>query len=196
LWNLGLGRTRLQALGLRLGADVPVFVFGHSAFAEGVGERLHAVTLPPAWYLVLVPPVAVPTAAVFSDPELTRNSDPIKIPGFSAGGESAGRPGTAGSGSIGFDAFGLAAHGVGRNDLEPVVCRRYPVVAEHLRWLRQFAPAAMSGSGACVFAAFAGEAAARGMLEQLPEGMHGFVARGVDRHPLLDLATNAADAES
>ena len=181
LWQLRLGRERLQGLGLRLGADVPVFVYGHTAFAEGIGERLWAVALPPVWYLVLLPPVSVPTAAVFSDPELTRNSDPIKILGFSAGGAGARR-----ASAVGFDAFGLGPSGVGRNDLEPVVCRRYPEVAEHLRWLRQFAPAAMSGSGACVFAAFADEAAARGTLDRLPAGMQGFVARGVDRHPLLD----------
>jgi 4-diphosphocytidyl-2-C-methyl-D-erythritol kinase len=183
VWNLGLGRQRLQSLGLRLGADVPVFVFGHSAFAEGVGEQLRALRLPPVWYLVLVPPVSVPTATVFSDPELTRNSDPIKILGFSAAGQGAEADCVAG-----FDALGLDPLGVGRNDLEPVVCRRYPVVAQHLRWLRQFAPAGMSGSGACVFGAFADEASALAIHQRLPSGMHGFVARGVDRHPLLDWA--------
>jgi 4-diphosphocytidyl-2-C-methyl-D-erythritol kinase len=176
LWNLGLAREPLQALGLRLGADVPVFVFGRSAFAEGIGERLQPVELPSAWYLVLVPPVAVPTAEVFCDPELTRNSDPIKILGFSAGPVSA-----LGAGSV-----GLGAAGVGRNDLEAVVCKRYPVVAEHLNWLRRRAPAALSGSGACVFAAFGAEDAARSALRTLPQGMQGFVARGVDRHPLFD----------
>ena len=177
LWSLGWPRERLQALGLQLGADVPVFVFGHSAFAEGIGERLTPVVLPPAWYLVLVPPVAVPTAQIFSDPELTRNSDPIKILGFSAG---------ASIGALQPAALGLTAAGIGRNDLEAVVCRRYPVVAEQLGWLRQFGPAGMSGSGACVFAAFADEHAARRAHRLLPQGMRGFVVRGVDRHPLLD----------
>ncbi len=160
LWGLGLKRADLQRIGLRLGADVPVFVFGRSAFAEGVGEALEAVDLPAAWYVVLTPPARVPTAEVFAAPELTRNSVPLKIRGFSAG--------------------------PGRNDLEPVVCGRYPLVAGHLEWLRRFAPAAMTGSGACVFAAFDTERAARAVLEQLPAGMHGFAAAGSDRHPLFD----------
>jgi 4-diphosphocytidyl-2-C-methyl-D-erythritol kinase len=184
LWRLGLSRARLQALGLKLGADVPVFVFGRSAFAEGIGEELQPVVgLPETWYLVLVPPVAVPTAAVFSDPELTRNSDPIKILGFSAGVDRA----------IAYEALCLAAKelsggGVGRNDLEAVVCRKYPAVQAHLHWLREQAPAAMSGSGACVFAAFDEESAARRAYQGLPQGMRGFVARGIDRHPLYDWA--------
>jgi 4-diphosphocytidyl-2-C-methyl-D-erythritol kinase len=158
LWELGWARARLQELALQLGADVPVFVFGRSAFAEGVGERLQAVALPPAWYLVLVPPVSISTAAIFDDPELTRNSDPIKIRGFSAG--------------------------PGRNDLEAAVCRRYAQVAQCLTWLRQFGPAAMTGSGASVFAAFDTEQAAQQVLRRRPAGVQGFVARGLDHHPL------------
>lgn len=160
LWGLGWTRSRLQEAALRLGADVPVFVYGRSAFAEGIGERLRAVDLPPAWYLVLVPPVAVPTAQVFSDPGLTRDSSPIKIPSFSAG--------------------------AGRNDLEAVVCRRHPAVARHLEWLRQHAAAGMSGSGGCVFAAFDSEPAALEVFRRRPQGMQGFVARGLDRHPLWE----------
>lgn len=160
LWNLGWTRQRLQSLALRLGADVPVFVFGRSAFAQGIGERLQPVTLPPAWYLVLVPPVAVATAEIFSDPDLTRDSTPITISPFSAG--------------------------AGRNDLEAGCCRRYPEVAEHLRWLRQYAPATITGSGACVFAAFEVRAAAEQVLRQLPSSMRGFVAAGLDRHPLFE----------
>ena len=183
LWRLGLSRSDLQALGLRLGADVPVFVFGQAAFAEGIGEALRPVEgLPAAWYLVLVPPVSVPTAAVFSDPELTRNSDPIKILGFSAGVERA-----IPYGALAVAAGGLAG-GVGRNDLEAVVCRKYAAVAAHLRWLREQAPAAMSGSGACVFAVFDNEAAATRAYRSMPQGMQGFVARGIDRHPLYDWA--------
>jgi 4-diphosphocytidyl-2-C-methyl-D-erythritol kinase len=158
LWGLGWTRARLQQLALQLGADVPVFVFGRSAFAEGVGERLQAVALPPAWYVVLVPPVSVSTAAVFADPELTRNSDPIKIHGFSAG--------------------------PGRNDLEGAMRRRHAQVAQHLDWLRQFGPAAMTGSGACVFAAFDTEQSAQNVFRRRPPDMQGFVARGLDRHPL------------
>ncbi len=160
LWGLKWTRSRLQELALQLGADVPVFVFGRNAFAEGVGERLHAVELPPAWYVVLAPQLAVSTAEVFSDPDLTRDSTPIRIASFSAG--------------------------AGRNDLEAVVCRRYPVVARHLEWLRQHAPAAMTGSGACVFAAFDSESAALDVFQRRPQGMQGFVARGLDRHPLWE----------
>lgn len=158
LWQLGLSRTQLQGLALELGADVPVFVFGRSAFAEGVGERLAAVQLPPSWYLVLVPETAVSTAEIFSAPELTRTTNAITIAAFSVG--------------------------QGRNDLEPVVCRRYPQVARHLEWLRQYGDARMTGSGACVFCGFATEAQAQRVLSELPADMQGFVARGLDRHPL------------
>ncbi len=163
LWKTGVSRKRLQQLGLTLGADVPVFVFGQSAFAEGVGERLQALRLPPAWYLVLVPELAVSTAEIFSAAELTRNTNAITIAPFSVG---------------------LARNIPGRNDLEPVVCGRYPQVARHLEWLRQFGDARMTGSGACVFCAFSNEEAARRALSELPSGMRGFVARGLDRHPL------------
>jgi len=158
LWQIGLARGQLQELALELGADVPVFVFGRSAFAEGVGERLAALELPPSWYLVLVPETAVSTAEMFSAPELTRNTNAITIAAFSVG--------------------------QGRNDLEPVVCRRYPQVAHHLEWLRQYGDARMTGSGACVFCGFETEAQAQQLLSELPAEMRGFVARGLDRHPL------------
>lgn len=163
LWELGWKRDPLLKLGLRLGADVPVFIFGENAFAEGVGEKLSAIALPPAWYLVLTPPVHVPTAPVFTSKELTRNTIPIKIPPFSVER--------------------------GHNDLEPVVCRAYPEVARHLEWLKQFdnpGMVAMTGSGACVFAEFATETAARTALAQVPADMKGFVAQGLDRHPMHD----------
>lgn len=162
LWQLDLPRSRLLEMALKLGADVPVFVFGDNAFAEGVGEQLTAIALPAAWYVVLTPPVAVSTARIFSHPELKRDSKTITIQSFSV--ERAG------------------------NDLEPLVCREYPEVARHLAWLAQFAPAMMTGSGACVFASFATEDAARGVLAQLPGTMTGFVAQGLRRHPLHDLA--------
>ncbi len=158
LWHTGLSRFRLQQLALTLGADVPVFVFGQNAFAEGIGERLQALSLPSAWYLILVPELAVSTAEIFSDVELTRNTNAITMAAFSVG--------------------------QGRNDLAPVVCRRYPQVARHLEWLRQFGDARMSGSGACVFCAFHDEERARKVLAELPADMKGFVARGLDRHPL------------
>jgi 4-diphosphocytidyl-2-C-methyl-D-erythritol kinase len=161
LWNLNWPRARLQALALELGADVPLFVFGESAVGEGVGEKLAPLALDQAWYLVLIPPVSVATARVFQDPDLIRDSNPIKIPPFS--------PGAA------------------QNDLEPVVCRHYPEVAQHLAWLRQFGSAHMTGSGACVFAEFAAETEARRLLLRIPETMHGVVARGLDCHPLWHL---------
>jgi 4-diphosphocytidyl-2-C-methyl-D-erythritol kinase len=164
LWGLGLKRGELIALGRRLGADVPVFVFGENAFGEGVGDRLTAVSLPPRWYLVLTPPVHVSTAEVFRDPELTRDSEPIKMADFSV-------------------AFG-------HNDLQAVVCRRHPEVARHLDWLGRFGNAVMTGSGACVFAEFDDEDAARDVIGRLPPDMRGFVARGLDRHPLHGLAND------
>jgi len=160
LWSLGLTRERLMRLGLSLGADVPVFVFGENAFAEGVGERLQAYPAPDVWYVVLVPPVSVPTARIFTHPELTRDTNSITMRGLQT----------------------ARLH----NDLQPVACKLYPEVASHLEWLGQFAPAMMTGSGACVFAAFENENEARKVLCQLPEAMRGFVAQGLPRHPLHD----------
>ena len=160
LWGAGLSRNALMQLGLQLGADVPVFIFGDNAWAEGIGEVLTPIVLDPAWYVVLIPPVSVPTATIFSAPELTRNTLPVTIPGFSAG-------------QI-------------RNDLEPVVITRYPVVGQHLAWLKQFAAARMTGSGACVFAAFSAEQEARAVLAQKPAWIEGFVAVGLAQHPLRD----------
>ncbi|MBI1395436.1 MAG: 4-(cytidine 5'-diphospho)-2-C-methyl-D-erythritol kinase [Betaproteobacteria bacterium] len=164
LWNVDLPREDLQRVALTLGADVPVFVFGHTALAEGVGELLQPVTLEPAWYVVLVPPVEVSTAAVFSHPQLTRNSDPIRMAAFFSG--------------------------CTRNDLEPVVRALHPEVDDALRWLSQFGDARMSGSGACAFCGFATEAEARSVLAQRPAGWAGFVAAGVDEHPLRRLGVN------
>ncbi len=168
LWDLNLSRERLMQLGLRLGADVPVFVFGENAFAEGVGERLQAYPLPEAWYVVLSPPVHVPTAQIFTHPELTRNTISITIRALPIGG------------SLHTGQFG--------NDLQPVACKLYPEIGRHLAWLGQYAPALMTGSGACVFAEFATEAQARNVLRQLPEDMRGFIARGLQQHPLRDFA--------
>lgn len=161
LWGTGLSRKRLQELALPLGADVPVFIYGQTALAGGVGEILTPLPVAPAWYLVLVPPVTVATAGIFQHPELKRDSEPIKIQGFS---EPAG------------------------NDLEPLVCRLYPEVARHLAWLRSIGGAQMTGSGACVFAAFADESGAQRALRACPSDMFGFVARGLDVHPLYGLA--------
>ncbi|WP_300454347.1 4-(cytidine 5'-diphospho)-2-C-methyl-D-erythritol kinase [Accumulibacter sp.] len=162
LWRLGLSRRRLQEIGLRLGADVPVFVFGRNAFAEGIGETLQALDLPPAWYVVLEPPVQVATAAIFGAAELKRDSLPISASDW--------RPD-----------FGV-------NDLEAIACARYPAIAEHLACLSALAPARMTGSGACVFAEFATREQATAVLRQLPEGLRGWLAAGLTEHPLRLLA--------
>lgn len=166
LWGLNLPRQELQALGLTLGADVPVFVFGQTAFAEGVGEILTPWMPAPASYVVLTPPVHVSTPAIFADPGLTRNTPSIRILDLS--------------------------DGCGRNDLEPLACERYPEVAQHLAWLNSQCVgncgARMTGSGACVFAAFSGRATAERVFALRPEGMSGFVADGIDRHPLYAFA--------
>ena len=164
LWGLDWPTERLQELGLRLGADVPFFVFGRSAFVEGIGEVLHPLELEPAWYLVIEPGVQVATAEIFAAEHLTRSTKVIKIAAFSEA---------------------WAAERL-HNDLEAVVCSRYPDVAVALEWLRQHGDARMSGSGACVFAAFATETAARQTAAQLPQSWRGWVARGLEKHPLYD----------
>lgn len=173
LWQLNLPRARLMQLGLKLGADVPVFVFGENAFAEGVGEKLQSYALPDAWYVLLYPPVHVPTAQVFNHPELTRNTISMTMRALPPGRD--------------FRAGRMAGL---HNDLQAVVCKLYPAVAQHLAWLEQFAPALMSGSGACVFAEFATKAEALRVLQQLPSGMRGCLARGLPVHPLKDFCSN------
>lgn len=168
LWGLDRPADDLAELGLKLGADVPVFVRGDNAFGEGVGERLTPIELPPAWYVVLVPPVSVPTARVFGDPALTRNSNRITMSAFFAGGV--------------------------RNDLEPVVCRLFPAIKDHLDWLRRHGPAWLTGSGACVFATFGQEQQAREIFSARPPHMQGFIARGLDAHPLRGMILGSRQA--
>lgn len=168
LWQTGLDLTALARLGLALGADVPVFVHGHSAWAEGIGEQLSPVTLPEDWFVVLTPDCAVATAAIFSAPELTRQTAPITIAAFSGPG------GLNGS----------------RNDCEPVVRRRYPAVDRLLCWLGQFGEARLTGTGASVFARQPSREAADAVLQQAPVGVTGFVARGVNRSPLHQTLEN------
>lgn len=168
LWGLDLPVSELARLAVELGADVPVFVRGQNAFGEGIGEKLTPIELPPAWYVVLVPPVSVPTARVFGDPELTRNSNRMTITAFFAGGL--------------------------RNDLEPVVCRLYPAIKDHLDWLRRHGPAWLTGSGACVFASFSQELKARQVFAVRPPHMQGFVARGLDHHPLREMILGSRQA--
>lgn len=162
LWGLHLPRSELLALAPRLGADVPVFVFGQSAFAEGVGEILTPWTPAPASYVVLTPPVHVSTPAVFAHPALTRDTPSITIAALS--------------------------DGFGRNDLQPIACALHPEVAGHLAWLGAHGEARMTGSGACVFARFAQRALAERVFSLRPGHMSGFVADGVDRHPLYGYA--------
>lgn len=159
IWQTGLDRTRLAAIGLELGADVPVFVHGHSAFAEGIGERLQPIDLEGRWYVILHPAVHIATPQIFSAPELTRNTPVTTIARFLSG-ES------------------------GHNDLEPVVRARHPAVDSALHWLSGHAPARMSGSGSCVFAALADEAQARAVATACPEAWRAFVVRGVAQSPL------------
>jgi len=161
LWGVNLDRAALQALGLQLGADVPVFIFGQDAFAEGIGENLQAIALPAKWYVVLIPPVQVPTAEIFSDPGLTRNTKPTIIAAFPVAGL--------------------------RNDLEPVAKRKYPIIATYLSWLGQFGSAMMTGSGACVFAEFDTRAEAENVLLSLPSSMQGFLAPSLMQHPIHNL---------
>ena len=158
LWGIHWARSRLARLGLELGADVPVFVGGESALAEGVGEALVPVLVPERWYVIGTPGVSVSTRAVFSSPDLTRNSLPVKIRDFS------GR-------KIG-------------NDLEPVVRRMHPEVARLLDWMGKFGAARMSGSGSCCFLDFLTCHEANQMLKRFPPEYQGFVARGRQCHPL------------
>ncbi len=152
LWNTGLGEDRLAELGLSLGADVPVFVRGRAAFAEGVGERLQPVDLAEPWFLVIAPQVSVSTAEIFADPELTRNTPAITVRSLLAGG--------------------------GHNDCQPVVEKRYPEVRNALSLLNKFVQARMTGTGACVFGSFPNEGEADKVRRQLPATLPSFVARG------------------
>ncbi|MCC7410657.1 MAG: 4-(cytidine 5'-diphospho)-2-C-methyl-D-erythritol kinase [Gammaproteobacteria bacterium] len=160
LWDLDLDPAALAAIGLELGADVPVFVHGVAAWGEGVGERLSPVAPAEGWMVVIRPGCGVPTAAVFGAPELTRDTPPITMHDFLAG-----RAG---------------------NDCEAVVRRRFPAVAAALDWLGRFAPARLTGTGACVFAPVASRERAREIVRQLPAGWQGYTTRARNRSPLLD----------
>jgi 4-diphosphocytidyl-2-C-methyl-D-erythritol kinase len=162
LWETGFGPEALAELASGLGADIPFFLPGGAAWAEGTGDELRAIELPPRWYVVLTPPVHVPTREVFAAPELTRDTEPLKMEDFSARPRSKSFV----------------------NDLEPVVTARYPVVLEYLDWLRRRAPARMTGSGACVFAEFDSRERAQAVADELPATMRGFVAQGLMQHPL------------
>ncbi|MBU2155269.1 MAG: 4-(cytidine 5'-diphospho)-2-C-methyl-D-erythritol kinase [Gammaproteobacteria bacterium] len=152
LWQLHYSEEQLAELGLSLGADVPVFVRGHAAFAEGVGEKLQPVTLSEPWFLVAIPQVLVSTAEIFSDPELTRDTPPIKVRSLLEGG--------------------------GRNDCQPVVTKRYQEVRNALILLNKFVPTRLTGTGACVFGSFPNQDDADKVARQLPATLPSFIAQG------------------
>jgi 4-diphosphocytidyl-2-C-methyl-D-erythritol kinase len=161
LWGCGFSRERLMELGLALGADVPVFIFGRNAFATGIGEQLRALTLPERWYVVVRPPVHVPTAEIFSSPLLTRDSTPCIMPILET------------------------TQQVG-NDLQSEVCRMYPVVKSALDELRKFGLSMMTGSGSCVFLECLSKEQAEKIFLAVSKKYQGFVAKGIQRHPMYD----------
>ena len=165
LWKINLSNDKLASLGLSLGADVPIFVRGFAAFAQGIGEDLTPINPPQPWYLIIWPGVSVSTAEIFNLPELPRNTPKITL--------------------------GQLTTSKLKNDCQEVTKNRYPEVAMALDWLLQYVPAKMTGTGSCVFGEFSSHADAMIALEKLPKNMHGFVAKGINISPL---ATTLADA--
>ena len=168
LWDINLPLEELATIGLSLGADVPIFVQGFAAFAQGVGEDLTPVSPPQPYYLVIWPGVAVSTQAIFQAPELPRNTPSLTIEQLS----------TAKLG----------------NDCQEITKNRHPMVASALDWLVEYAPAKMTGTGSCVFGEFKSEQAARQALEKLPKTMHGFVAKGINTSPLAQKLAQATSS--
>lgn len=164
LWQTGLTGQDLMTLGLQLGADVPFFLFGQSAFAEGIGENLTAVTTPDHWFVIIEPGVSIPTAAIFRSPELTRDTKPVKISDFSA-----------------------APTKFAGNDLQATAAALFPQVANAVEWLAQFGNARMTGSGSCVFCPFAEESLADEVLKQVPSRWKAWKAKALAHHPLAHL---------
>jgi 4-diphosphocytidyl-2-C-methyl-D-erythritol kinase len=170
LWQAGLSDAELMAIGLPLGADIPFFLFGETAFAEGVGEALQAVPGPDCWYVVIEPGVSVPTAAIFTATDLTRSTKPIKVADF-----------------LGHQADSQESIGFGRNDLQDVASRLFPPVAEAIEWLGNHGAARMTGSGACVFSAFSTEQEAEQVVRQVPAKWMAWKARSLTKHPMKSL---------
>ncbi|MDC9724600.1 MAG: 4-(cytidine 5'-diphospho)-2-C-methyl-D-erythritol kinase [Gammaproteobacteria bacterium] len=158
IWNCGLSKNELAELGLSLGADVPIFIHGYAAWAEGVGEELTAIYPDEPWYVVLVPDCHISTAEIFSSSELTRDCKSMTIAGFLSG--------------------------EGRNVCEDVVIKHYPAVAEALDWLARYANPRMTGTGACVFADFNSQEDAQRVIDSLPDGWQGFITQGCNKSPL------------
>jgi len=167
LWDTGLKDTELAEIGLGLGADVPIFLYGHAAFAEGVGEQLVAVEPEESWYLVVQPEIQVSTSEIFNNSQLTRDCSAIRISDLQIGTENEAQK---------FDELG--------NVFEPVVVQKYPEIAEVIQFLRQFGPARLTGTGACVFAAFESKETAQACLAKLPDHWSAFVAKGLNQSPL------------
>lgn len=170
LWQAGFTQQELMAIGLPLGADIPFFLFGQTAFVEGVGEGLQAVAGPDCWYVVIEPGVSVPTPAIFSAPDLTRDTAPVTIADFSSSLAVSGKQ-----------------NGFGKNDLQDVAERLFPPVAEAVRWLSGYGDARMTGSGACVFCAFSGEREADQVLVQVPKQWKAWKAHSLASHPMKSL---------
>jgi 4-diphosphocytidyl-2-C-methyl-D-erythritol kinase len=170
LWQAGFTDAELMAIGLPLGADIPFFLFGETAFAEGVGEALQAVPGPDCWYVVIEPGVSVPTAAIFTAPDLTRNTKPITVADF-----------------LGHEAGSKDAVGFGKNDLQDVAAKLFPPVAEAVEWLGHHGAARMTGSGACVFSAFSTEQEAERVVQHVPAKWAAWKARSLTKHPMKSL---------
>jgi 4-diphosphocytidyl-2-C-methyl-D-erythritol kinase len=170
LWQAGFSTQELIALGLPLGADIPFFLFGETAFAEGVGEALQAVEGPDCWYVVIEPGVAVPTVAIFTAQDLTRDTKAITISDFSRRHDGQ---------------YGLI--GFGKNDLQDVAARLFPPVAEAVEWLSSYGATRMTGSGACVFCAFSSEQEAEQVLKAVPAKWKAWKAKSLTKHPMKSL---------
>jgi 4-diphosphocytidyl-2-C-methyl-D-erythritol kinase len=170
LWQAGLTDAELMAIGLPLGADIPFFLFGETAFAEGVGEALQAVRGPDCWYVVIEPGVSVPTAAIFTAPDLTRSTKAITVADF-----------------LGHEIGSQASMRFGKNDLQDVAVKLFPPVAEAIEWLGNHGAARMTGSGACVFSAFSTEQEAERVVQQVPAKWKAWKAKALSRHPMKTL---------
>ena len=164
LWHCGLTRKELMQLGLQLGADVPFFIFGQNAFAEGIGEQLQAITTEETWFVVIEPGIHIPTPTIFSSKELTRNTNPVKISDFSSDIKNQWK-----------------------NDLQDVACALFPEVEKAIKWLNQFGKAKMTGSGACVFCAFSDKVTAENIVKQVPKQWVSWKAKALQIHPLSNL---------
>ena len=164
LWDTRFDRAELMRIGLALGADVPFFLHGCNAFVEGIGERLSSLATPASWFVLIHPGVSVPTPLIFQSPELTRDTKMVTIADFSE-----------------------RLPGFGKNDLQAVAARAFPPVADALKWLSDFGESRMTGSGACVFAAFASESHADAALRRVPPEWRAWKTRTLDAHPLAHL---------